>query len=61
MKGEVIPSDYSEVYDLFNVEYFSPQSVADALNEADGDDVTLEINSPGGYVDAPSSWNTQAM
>lgn len=61
MKGEVIPSDYSEVYDLFNVEYFSPQSVADALNEADGDDVTLEINSPGGYVDAGSEIYTKLM
>lgn len=54
MKGEVIPSDYAEVYDFFNIAEFNPQAVSDALKDADGDDVTLEINSPGGYVDAGS-------
>lgn len=61
MKGEVIPDDYSEVYDFLNYQYFSPQSVTDALNNANGEDVTLEINSPGGYIDAGSEIYTELM
>lgn len=61
MKGEVIPDDYSDVYDFLNYQYFSPQSVTDALNNANGEDVTLEINSPGGYIDAGSEIYTELM
>ena len=58
MKGEVIPDDYSDVYDFLNYKYFSPQSISDALKNANGEDVTLEINSPGGYIDAGSEMYT---
>lgn len=61
MKGEVIPDDYSDVYDFLNYQYFSPQSISDALTEADGEDVSLEINSPGGYIDAGSEIYTELM
>ena len=61
MKGEVIPDDYSDVYDWLNYQYFSPQSISDALTEANGEDVTLEINSPGGYIDAGSEIYTELM
>ena len=61
MKGEVIPDDYSDVYDFLNYKYFSPKSVTDALTEANGEDVTLEINSPGGYIDAGSEIYTELM
>ena len=61
MKGEVIPDDYSDVYDFLNYQYFSPQSISDALTEANGEDVTLEINSPGGYIDAGSEIYTELM
>lgn len=61
MKGEVIPDDYSDVYDFLNYKYFSPKSVTDALKNANGEDVTLEINSPGGYIDAGSEIYTELM
>ena len=61
MKGEVIPDDYSDVYDWLNYQYFSPKSVTDALTEANGEDITLEINSPGGYIDAGSEIYTELM
>lgn len=61
MKGEVIPDDYADVYDWLNYQYFSPQSISDALTEANGEDITLEINSPGGYIDAGSEIYTELM
>lgn len=61
MNGEVIPDDYSDVYDWLNYQYFSPKSVTDALKNANGEDVTLEINSPGGYIDAGSEIYTELM
>lgn len=61
MKGEVIPDNFSDVYDWLNYQYFSPQSVSDALSEANGEDVSLEINSPGGYIDAGSEIYTELM
>ena len=61
MKGEVIPNDYSDVYDWLNYQYFSPQSISDALKNANGEDITLEINSPGGYIDAGSEIYTELM
>lgn len=54
MNGEVIPSDYADVYDFLGYENINPKEVKQALNEANGSDVELEINSPGGYVDAGS-------
>lgn len=61
MKGEVIPNDYSDVYDWLNYQYFSPQSISDTLKNANGEDITLEINSPGGYIDAGSEIYTELM
>lgn len=61
MKGEVISNDYSDVYDWLNYQYFSPQSISDALKNANGEDITLEINSPGGYIDAGSEIYTELM
>ena len=54
MKGTVIPNEDQEVYDLFGIENFSPANIEEQLNDADGEDVTVEINSPGGYVSAGS-------
>lgn len=52
VSGEIIPNDYAWIYDLFEVDYFSPGKLADALKEADPADreLIVEINSPGGYV-----------
>lgn len=54
MNGEVIPSDYADVYDYLGYENINPKAIKQALNEANGSEVELEINSPGGYVDAGS-------
>ena len=54
MNGEVIPSDYADVYDYLGYENINPKAIKQALSDADGSDVELEINSPGGYVDAGS-------
>lgn len=54
MNGEVIPSDYADVYDYLGYESINPKAIKQALNEANGSDIELEINSPGGYVDAGS-------
>ena len=54
MNGEVIPSDYADVYDYLGYDNINPKAIKQALNEANGSDVELEINSPGGYVDAGS-------
>lgn len=54
MNGEVIPSDYADVYNYLGYENINPKTVKQALNDANGLDVELEINSPGGYVDAGS-------
>ena len=56
MNGEVIPSDYADVYDYLGYENINPKAIKQALNEANGSDVELEINSPGGYVDVFSTY-----
>ncbi|WP_266146386.1 head maturation protease, ClpP-related, partial [Escherichia coli] len=42
------------LYDLFGDDYASPKSVSDLINKANGDDLSVEINSGGGIVDAGS-------
>lgn len=54
MNGEVVPNDFADVYDYLGFDYFAPSVIKQELSDADGDDVELEINSPGGYVDAGS-------
>ena len=50
IKGTIVPSDYQEIYDWFGMEATSPAMVEAMLEEANGEDVELEVNSPGGYV-----------
>lgn len=54
MNGEVVPNDFADVYDYLGFDYIAPSVIKQELSDADGDDVELEINSPGGYVDAGS-------
>lgn len=58
IKGIIIPNDYQWIYDLFEVDATSPKKLAKDLEEADGDDVVVEVNSPGGYVTAGSELYT---
>ena len=59
IKGTIIDDDDDEVYDFWNYAYTAPKNVAKALSEANGQDVVLEINSPGGYVNAGSEIYTK--
>ena len=50
IRGVIIPNDYKWIYDLFEIESTSPTDVSKVLNDANGDDLEVEINSPGGDV-----------
>lgn len=50
IKGVIIPDDYKWIYDWFEVDSTCPADVEKALTEANGEDVEVEINSPGGDV-----------
>lgn len=54
VRGDIIPNDYEEVYQWYDMEGTAPRSVQKALTEANGDDVTVEINSGGGDLFAGS-------
>ncbi len=52
IKGLIVPNDDAWIYDLFEFENTSPKAVEDALQQAEttGEDVDIDINSPGGDV-----------
>lgn len=54
IKGAIVPNDDAWVYDWFGETYTSPKNVSAALEEANGEDVDIEINSGGGDVFAGS-------
>lgn len=54
IKGDIVTNDYGWLYDLVGDDYASPKSVSDLINKANGDDLSVEINSGGGIVDAGS-------
>lgn len=54
VKGTVIPDVYAWIYDYFEEPYVSPSKIHDALEEAEGEDVDIYINSGGGDVFAGS-------
>jgi len=54
VKGPIVSSDESWIYDWFGIENTSPKSVNKAIEEANGDELEVEINSGGGSVFAGS-------
>jgi len=54
IKGPIVSSDESWIYDWFGIENTSPKSVNKAIEEANGDELEVEINSGGGSVFAGS-------
>lgn len=52
--GVIVDNDTATFYDWFDMNYTSPNKVTDALAEADGDDVEVNIASNGGDVFAAS-------
>lgn len=49
--GTIVTNDNKWIYDLFDMDSTSPKDISDALGDMT-DDVVIEINSYGGYVDA---------
>lgn len=54
IKGAIVSNDDAWIYDWFGETYTSPKNVSAALEEANGEDVDIEINSNGGDVFAGS-------
>lgn len=54
IKGTIVNNDDKEVYDYLGYDNVTPNDVTKALNEVNGQDLILEINSPGGYISAGS-------
>lgn len=50
VKGPIISNDEAYIYEWFEMDATSPRSVTEQLANANGDDVVVSINSPGGYV-----------
>lgn len=59
VKGTIISNDVQWIYDLFDIEATSPNKVLNSLEEANGDDVEVIINSGGGDVFAGSEIYTE--
>lgn len=50
IKGTIVSDDIAWIYELFDVEHTSPKMIEAALSEANGEDLEIIINSPGGSV-----------
>lgn len=54
VRGPIIDSDDQWIYDWFEVEATSPKKVIDLINQANNEELEVEINSGGGSVFAGS-------
>ncbi len=54
VKGDIIEDDNQWIYDWIGWSYTSARNVLEALKKANGEDVLVKINSPGGSVFAAS-------
>lgn len=59
VKGPIISNDEAWIYEWFEIEATSPKKVTSKLEQANGQPVTVYINSPGGYVDEGSEIYTE--
>ena len=50
IKGTIASNDDGWIYDYFGIENTTPKKVKDALKEANGEEVTIQVNSGGGDV-----------
>lgn len=50
VRGTIVASEDAWIYDYFGIENVSPKGIEQALLDAKGDEVTLEVNSGGGDV-----------
>lgn len=54
IKGVIISNDYKWIYDWFGIDSVCPNDIEAQIEEANGEDLEFEINSPGGDVYAGS-------
>ncbi|MDA1951999.1 Clp protease ClpP [Bacillus cereus] len=54
VKGPIISNDEAWIYDWFEMDATSPGKISKALDNANGEDLIVSINSPGGYVNEGS-------
>lgn len=60
IKGVLVPNDYKWFYDWMNEDCTCPRDVEKVLDTvADGDDLDVYINSPGGVIDVGSEIYTE--
>lgn len=59
VKGSIISNDDAWIYELFEIEHTSPKSIDDAINDLNGQQAIIEINSGGGSVFAGSEIYTK--
>lgn len=52
IKGVIVPNDDKWIYEWLGYDAVCPRDVTSILEEANGEDVIVEINSPGGDVDS---------
>ena len=51
VRGVIVPNDYKEWYDFWNVDCTCPRDIQDAVNSLpDDEDLDVYINSPGGEI-----------
>ena len=54
VKGPIISSDEKWIYDFFGMDATSSKDIQNEINNSNGDDLEIAINSPGGYVNEGS-------
>ncbi|SFP79774.1 ATP-dependent protease ClpP, protease subunit, partial [Halolactibacillus halophilus] len=59
VRGAIISNDVAWIYELFDIEHTSPQMVMEQIEDANGDDLEVIINSGGGEVYAASEIYTE--
>lgn len=52
--GVIIPNDYKWYFDYFEEDSTCPKDIYNAIAEANGDELEVYINSPGGIIEAGS-------
>lgn len=57
--GEIIQNDDKWIYDWCEIESFCPKDLEDAIISANGEEISLLINSPGGDVNAASAMRSR--
>ncbi|WP_261809547.1 head maturation protease, ClpP-related [Levilactobacillus humaensis] len=52
VNGDIVTDNEAWIYDYLGIDYASPELIRNGLGDANGDPVTVEINSGGGVVTA---------